>query len=200
MSLRLGIAAVLVLATLCSAPAAAGPRKRVAVLEFSGPGRAAAQKAVVKALKRHKLQVVMRKGGARERDEDAIAGLARGARATAVVLGTLQKEGKRRVLLSLAVHNARTGARLEMIEVPLRTGRVDARAHRAIARDLLSAVRKGEPATAKAEKTALASATRASADEPGTTLASAPTQASAAPPPVPTQRVEQAADNERPKR
>ena len=200
MSLRIGITAVLVLATLGSAPAAAGPRKRVAVLEFSGPGRAAAQKAVVKALKQKGFQVVTRKGAARERDDDAIAAIARSARATAVVLGTLQKERKRRVLLSIAVHTARTGARLEMIEVPLRTGRVDARARRAFTSDLVPAVRKGELATAKVDKTALASVARASADEPRTTLASAATRASDTPPPGPARRVEQVVDTELPKR
>ncbi|HEY3356756.1 MAG TPA: hypothetical protein VGQ83_26130 [Polyangia bacterium] len=189
----------LLFALLPLAPALA---KRVAVAELEGPRAAAAEQAVVEALRGDGHEIVgagpWKEAGAQvgpqARAEEALAAAARKVRVSAIVLGKVQpgprtrrKREARTAVLVLTVHDGRTGALLETIEVPLARGAVDAQTRRVLAAGLLPVIARSEapgepPATAAPadEETPDQAAARRAARQ-AATAAAAPGVAAAAP-------------------
>jgi hypothetical protein len=145
-------ATTLVLALALAAPLDAAAKKKVAVIDFKGPA-AKAEKAVVKALKDEGYQIVgptnwtkaEKKAKARGRGEAALAKTAKKAGVAAIVIGKIQKKGKKSFLV-LKVHDGKSGTLLETVEVALKGGKIDKKADAAIAQDLAPVVRRGEAA------------------------------------------------------
>lgn len=146
----LRVATALAVALAFAAPQGAAAKKKVAVIDFKGPA-AKAEKAVVKALKEEGFQIVgptnwkkaEKKAKAKGRSEKALAKAAAKAGVAAVVIGKIQKKG-RKSLLVLKVHDGKSGTLLESVEVPLKGAKVDKKAEAAIAQDLAPVVRRGE--------------------------------------------------------
>ena len=217
------LAGTILALALASAPAAAAAKVRVAVPQFTGPKGAAAQKAVVKVLKQDGYLIVpaaawkkaLKRAGAD--GDEALAKTARKTRAAAVVIGKLEKQGRKQVLLTLSVYRG-GGGLVETVDVALRAGKVDPRARRTIVSDLLPAVaRSGEarpdgPAVAKGAEVSPPrpvamrgtvadkdQATMVATAVTATTVAPAPPPAPLAPPP-PVRRAAQTVDEEKPRR
>jgi hypothetical protein len=142
-------ATTLFLALALTAPASAAAKK-VAVIDFKGPA-AKAEKAVVKALKDEGFQIVgptnwkkaEQKAKAKGRSEKALAKAAAKAGVAAIIIGKIQKKGKKNLLV-LQVHDGKSGTLLETVEIPLKGAAVDKKAAAAIAQDLVPVVRRGE--------------------------------------------------------
>lgn len=128
--------------------------KRVAVATFEGPQAEAAEKTVVDVLTKegHELvrgdewKAVLAEIGPKAKPEEAIAAAARRVKVGAVVLGTVQPPPRRNkpALLVLTVHDGKTGAKLESVEVQLKRGKVDAAATTTIALNLPPVVTMGQ--------------------------------------------------------
>jgi hypothetical protein len=145
-------AAALVVALALAAPIEATAKKKVAVIDFKGPV-AKAEKAVVRALKDEGYQIVgptswkaaEKKAKARGRGEAALAKTAKKAGVAAIVLGKIQKRGKKTFLM-LKVHSGRDGSVIETVEVALKGRKIDKKTEAAVAQDLPPVVRRGEGA------------------------------------------------------
>jgi hypothetical protein len=141
-----------------AAPADAAAKKKVAVIDFKGPALKA-EKAVVKALKDEGFQIVgptnwkkaEQKAKAKGRSEKALSKAAAKAGVAAIVIGSIQKKGKKSLLV-LKVHDGKSGTLLETVEIPLKGAKIDAKAEAAIAQDLAPVVRRGESAGEDEEK------------------------------------------------
>jgi hypothetical protein len=149
--LFLRAATTLALALALTVPVDAAAKKKVAVIDFKGPQAAKAEKAVAKALKDEGYQIVgtanwkkaEKKAKAKGRGEAALAKTAKKADVSAIVIGKVQKKGKKSFLV-LKVHDGRSGSLIDTVEVPLKGAKIDKKAEAAIAQDLAPVVRKGE--------------------------------------------------------
>jgi hypothetical protein len=154
-------AALVALLLTASSPALA---KRVAVAQFEGPQADAVEQAVVAVLVKEGHEVVraaewkaaVAEAGTKASPEQSLAAAARKVRVSAIVLGTVQaaKKGKGATLV-IAVHDGKTGSRLEGFDVALKRGRVDAAASTTIALSLPPVIPLGQdpgdaPAVAQA--------------------------------------------------
>jgi hypothetical protein len=143
---------VVVLALALAAPTGAAAKKKVAVIDFKGPA-AKAEKAVVKALREEGFQIVgptnwkkaEKKAKAKGRSERALSKAAAKAGVAAVVMGKIQKKGRKSFLV-LKVHDGKSGTLIETVEVELKRGKIDKKAEAAVAQDLTPVVRRGETA------------------------------------------------------
>jgi hypothetical protein len=135
--------ALLALLLTASSPALA---KRVAVAAFEGPRVEGAEKTVTEILIKEGHAVVgaaewkaaVAEAGQKATPEEALAAAARKLRVSAIILGTARpapKKGQDATLV-IAVHDGKTGARLEGVEVPLKRGRLDAAGSTMIALNL----------------------------------------------------------------
>jgi hypothetical protein len=146
----LSVAALLALVVASSSALA----KRVAVVAFEGPQAEAAEKAVVEVLIKEGHEVVRAaewkaaadEVGKKANLEETVAAAARKLKVSAIVFGTIQPPPKRGKpsLLVIAVHDGKTGSRLESIEVTLRRGKLDASATTNIALNLPPVVPLGQ--------------------------------------------------------
>jgi hypothetical protein len=130
------------LAVLVAAPATAAAAKKVA-LDFEGPA-AKSEKVVGQALGVENLDIVgtaaFKKAAKKGRGEKVIARAAERLGVAAVVVGKVQKKGKKQVLVC-TVHNGKDGAVIDTVEIAMKGGKPDAEA---VASDLIPVVKKGE--------------------------------------------------------